>query len=207
MSARTPAAETGVMKEKGVCGPVCAGFRVNGPATRARERAGLAQRAGSGRTGLGQKSPAGEERGGRVVMDFRSKLGRSDAELGRKIGRGGAAQAIAAARNSVVVPMLVIGCGLPGLVGVLFRAGLGVSAAQMQRSMGIAADERERQHQDKASEKQRSHQARRPRSSRNSELLHSIDLGHMRSMPESGVAQFDLRAARAQISLTRSSTT
>ena len=69
---------------------------------------------------------------------------------------------------------------------VLFRAGSGVSATQMQRSMRVAADESERQHQDKASEKQRSHQARRPRSSGNSEWLHSTELDHMRGMPESG---------------------
>jgi hypothetical protein len=70
------------------------------------------------------------------------------------------------------------------VVEVLFRAGFGMSAAQMQSSMGVAADESERQHEDKASEEQRSHQARRPRPSRYSKLLHSIGLGHMPGMPE-----------------------
>jgi hypothetical protein len=42
-------------------------------------------------------------------MDLRPDLGPSDGELGWEIGRGNAAQAVAAARFSVIVPMLVIG--------------------------------------------------------------------------------------------------
>ena len=70
---------------------------------------GLTQRAGSGRTGLWQKRQAGEGRSQRVIMDLRPDLGPSDGELGWKIGRGSAAEAIAAARKSVIVAMLVIG--------------------------------------------------------------------------------------------------
>lgn len=167
----------------GLYAPACG---QTAPQPKGRRAPGLAQCAGSGRTGLWQKRQAGEGRAQHVIMDLRADLGPSDGELWRKIGRGSAAQAVAAARKSVIVPMLVIGCSRSGLVHVLFRAGSGVSATQMQRSMGVAADESERQHQDKASEKQRSHQARRPRSSRNSEWLHSTELGHMRGMPESG---------------------
>jgi hypothetical protein len=42
-------------------------------------------------------------------MDLCPDLGPSDGELGRKIGRGSAAQAVAAAGKSVMVPMLVSG--------------------------------------------------------------------------------------------------
>ena len=69
------------------------------------------------------------------------------------------------------------------MVDLLFKAGLGVSATQMQHSMGVAADESERQHQDKASQKQPSHQARRPRSSQDTSCC--IAYG---GMPESGSA-------------------
>jgi hypothetical protein len=105
VSARTPATETAVMKGRDVYGPVCAGLRANGPATQGAGAPGLAQRAGFGRPGLGQKRQAGEGRGQHVVMDLRPDFG----ELGWEIGRGSAAQAVAAARFSVIVPMLVIG--------------------------------------------------------------------------------------------------
>jgi hypothetical protein len=127
---------------KGVPRPACAGIWTNAPQPGARMRARLAQRAGSGRIGLGQKRPAGEGRGERVVVDLRPELCRSDAELGRKIGCRSTAQAVAAARNSVAVPMLVMGWNFSGVVDVLFRAGLGMRSAQMQRSMGIAVGER-----------------------------------------------------------------
>ena len=93
----------------GACGPVCAGLQANGPQPGARRAPGLAQRAGFGRTRVWQKRQAGEGRAQHVIMDFRPDLGPSDGELGRKIGRGRAAQAVAAALNSVIVPMLLIG--------------------------------------------------------------------------------------------------
>ena len=40
------------------------------------------------------------------------------------------------------------------MVRVLFRAGLGVSIAQMERGMGIAARKRERQQHDEATQEQ-----------------------------------------------------
>ena len=74
-----------------------------------RVRAGLAQRAGSGRTGLGQQRPAAEGRGECVVVNPCREFRRSDAELGWKIGCGGAAQAVAAARKRLAALMLVMG--------------------------------------------------------------------------------------------------
>ena len=118
-------------------------------------------------------------------MDLRSQLCRSDGGLGRKKGCGSATQAVAAARRSVVVPMLVIRRGCSGVVDVLFRTGIQVSGNQMQRGVSIAVGKRQRQQQDQASDKQRSHKSRRPRSSRDLALVHSITLGHMRGMPES----------------------
>jgi hypothetical protein len=97
------------MKGKGLAQPAGAGLQANSPVTRGARRAGLAQRAGSGRTGLGQQRPAEEGRGECVVVNPRREFCRSDAELEWKIGCGGAAQAVAAARNTMVVPMLVKG--------------------------------------------------------------------------------------------------
>ena len=74
-----------------------------------KSRRVLAQRTGSGRSRFGQKRAVREGRRQRVIMDLRPDLGPSDGELWRKIGRGSAAQAVAAARKSVIVPMLVIG--------------------------------------------------------------------------------------------------
>ena len=153
------------------------------PCNPGRRRApGLAQRDRSGRTGLGQDRPTGKRRGQRLVMDLRPQLCRSDGELGRKKGCGSAAQAVTAARRSVIVPMLVMRRGCSDVVDVLFRTGIQVSGNQMQRSVSIAVGERQRQQQDQASDKQRSHKTRRPRSSRNSSLLDNIDLGHRRVM-------------------------
>ena len=50
--------------------------------------------------------------------------------------------------------MLMLGFGFPVVVGVLLRAGLGVSGIQMQRGMGIAARKRERQQHDQAAQDQ-----------------------------------------------------
>ena len=119
----------------------------------AREHAGLAQRDRSGRTGLGQDRPTGKRRGQRLVMDLRPQLCSSDGELGRKKDCGSAAQAVAAARRSVIVPMLVMRRGCPDVMDVLFRTGIQVSRNQMQRGVSIAGGERQRQQQDQASDK------------------------------------------------------
>ena len=84
------------------------GFQANGPVTRGAARAGLTQRAGSRRGGVGPERPAGKGRGEGVIMDLRREFGRGDAELGRKIDGRAAAKAVAAARKSLVMPMLVM---------------------------------------------------------------------------------------------------
>jgi hypothetical protein len=87
-------------------------------------------------------------------MDFRRKFCRRDAELGREIVHGTAAEAIAAARKSLVVLMLMVRRGISAVVGVLFGARFGVRGIQMKRSMGIAARERERQQDHQAAQEQ-----------------------------------------------------
>src|SRR5215472_9906342 len=129
------------MRKEGVARAAnSAALRADGPATRGAARAGLAQRAGSGRIGVGQQCPAGHERVQGVVTDARRQVDGGDAELGRQVGGGGAAEAVAAAGKSLVMPMLmlVLRFGVPVMVGVLLRAGLVVSAVQMKRGMGVA---------------------------------------------------------------------
>ena len=143
-----------LFKGMGVCGRL---YRLTGkrPATRGGWRAGLAQRAGSGRIGLGPQRPAGKRRGERVITDLRREFGRRDGEFGRKIDGRAAAEAIAAAGKSFVVPMLVMRRALSGaVVPVLFRAKLAVSGIQMKRSMSVAARKCERQQHDQAAQKQ-----------------------------------------------------
>jgi hypothetical protein len=77
-------------------------------------------------------------------MDPRRQLSRRDAEDRCDIHGRTAAEAVAAARKSVVMAMLMERC-LPVVVGVLFGAGLVVSVIHMKRGMGVAADESERQ--------------------------------------------------------------
>ena len=129
-----------------------AGLETNGPATRGGWRAGLAQRAGSGRIGLGPKRAAGKRRGERVISDLRRQLGRRDAELGRKIDGRTAAEAVAAAGKSLVVRMLVERLCASALM--IFRARPAVSGIQMKRGMGIPADESQREEHDEAAQKQ-----------------------------------------------------
>jgi hypothetical protein len=50
------------------------------------------------------------------------------------------------------MPILMPGLGVPVMVGMLLRAGLGVSDVQMKRSMGITVRKRERQQQDQAAQ-------------------------------------------------------
>ena len=114
---------------------------------------GLAQCAASGRIGIGPQHPPGQGRGQRVVIDPRRQIGRRDTERGREIHGRAAAEAVAAARQPVVMPMLMGRC-LPVVVGMLFGAGLVVSAVEMKRGMGVAAHEGERQQQNQAAEKQ-----------------------------------------------------
>jgi len=71
-------------------------------------RAGLAQRATSGRIGVGTELPAGKGCSGRVVMELRREFGGRDAGIGRKINGRAAAEAVAAARKAIVVPVLVM---------------------------------------------------------------------------------------------------
>ena len=131
-----------------------AGLETNGPATRGGWRAGLAQRAGSRRIGLGPQRPAGEGSGERVIMDLRRQFGRRDAEPGRKIDGRAAAEAVAAAGKSFVVRMLMERLCVSALVPMLFRARLAVNGVQMKRGMGIAARKRERQQHDEAAQEQ-----------------------------------------------------
>ena len=80
-------------------------------------------------------------------MDSRRQVDGRDAERGRQVGRGGAAEAVAAAGKSLVMPMLMLMLrfGFPVVVGVLLGTGSAVSDVQMKRSMGVAAGESERQ--------------------------------------------------------------
>ena len=72
------------------------------------------------------------------------QIGRRDSERGSNINGRAAAEAVAAARKSVVMAVLMERC-LSVVVGMLFRAWLVVSIVQMKRGMGVAADESDRQ--------------------------------------------------------------
>ena len=124
--------------------PAVSGLQANGPATRGAVRAGLDQRAGSGRIGIGLQRPAGQECCQGVVLDMRPQTGRRDTEDWRNIHGRAAAEAVAAARKSVVMAMLMER-RFAMVVGMLLRARLVVSVVQMKRSMGVAADKSERQ--------------------------------------------------------------
>lgn len=128
------------------------GLYANGPATRGATRAGLAQCAGSRRIGIGRQRPAGQGCDQGVVMDPRRQLSRRVTERGSKIHGRAAAEAVAAARKSVV--MTLMERRLSVTVGVLFRAGLVMSGVQMKRSVGVAAYKSERQQQDQAAQEQ-----------------------------------------------------
>ena len=87
-------------------------------------------------------------------MDLRRQIGRRDSEDGSDINGRAAAEAVAAACKSVVMPML-LERRLFAVVGMLLRAGLAVSIVEMKRSVGVAADESERQQQDQATQEER----------------------------------------------------
>ena len=121
------------------------GLQANGPATRGAVRAGLDQRAGSGRIGIGLQRPAGKRHRQGVVLDMRRQIGRRDTEDWRNIHGRAAAEAVAAAHKAVVMTMLMERRFSVVVVGMLLGTGLVVSAVQMKRSMGVATDESDRQ--------------------------------------------------------------
>jgi len=86
-------------------------------------------------------------------MDLRRQIGRRDSEDGSDINGRAAAEAVAAACKSVVMPML-LERRLFAVVGMLLRAGLAVSIVEMKRSVGVAADESERQEQNEPAQEQ-----------------------------------------------------
>src|SRR5215469_4234297 len=102
------------------------------------------QRPSSGRIRIGLQRPAGQERGEGVVLDMRPQIGWRDTEDWRNIHGRAAAEAVAAARKSVVMAMLMER-RFTVVVGMLLRARLVVSVVQMKRRMGVAADKSERQ--------------------------------------------------------------
>ena len=77
-------------------------------------------------------------------MDPRREIGRRDTEDWRNIHGGAAAEAVAAARKSVVMAVLMKRC-LSVVVSMLLGAGLVVSSVQMKRGIGVAAGESDRQ--------------------------------------------------------------
>jgi hypothetical protein len=85
-------------------------------------------------------------------VNARQQIGGSHVERRREIYGGAAAETVAAAGKSPVMPILMPGLGVPVMVGMLLRAGLGVSDVQMKRSMGITVRKRERQQQDQAAQ-------------------------------------------------------
>jgi len=83
------------------------------------------------------------------------QIGRRDVKRGSKIRGGAAAEAVAAARESVV-ELILMERRFPVVVGMLLRARGAVRVVQMKRSMGVATDESERQQQDQAAQGQAS---------------------------------------------------
>ena len=81
------------------------------------------------------------------------QIGRRDSERGSNISGRAAAEAVAAARKSVVMAVLMKRC-FSVVVRMLLRAGLVMSTVQMKRGVGVAADESERQQQDQAAQEQ-----------------------------------------------------
>ena len=86
-------------------------------------------------------------------MDPCRQIGRRDTKCGSEIHGRTTAEAVAAARKSMVMPMLVKR-RLSLVVGMLLRARIVVSRVQMKRGMGVAADESQRQQQDQAAQEQ-----------------------------------------------------
>ena len=82
---------------------------------------------------------------------MRPEIGRRETEDWCNIHGRAATEAVAAARKSVVMAMLMER-RLSVMVGVLFGARLVMSGVQMKRSMGVAAYESERHQQDQAAQ-------------------------------------------------------
>ena len=80
-------------------------------------------------------------------MNPRRKMSRRDTERRGNIDGRAAAEAVAAARKSVVTAMLMKR-RLSVVMGLLLGAGLLVNAVQMKHGVGVAADESERQQHD-----------------------------------------------------------
>ena len=78
-------------------------------------------------------------------MNLRRQIGQRDTEDWRNIHGRAAAEAVAAARKSVVMTMLMER-RFSVMVGMLLGAWLVMSIVQMKRGMGVAADESDRQH-------------------------------------------------------------
>ena len=72
------------------------------------------------------------------------QIGRRDSERGSNINGRAAAEAVTAARKSVVMAMLMKR-RFTVVMGMLFGAGLVVSTVQMKRGIGVAAGESDRQ--------------------------------------------------------------
>ena len=121
------------------------------PATRGAARAGLAQCAASRRICIGRQRPTRQGCDQRVVMYPHRQLSRCESERGSKIHDRAAAEAVTAARKSLLMSMLMER-RLSVMVGVLFGARLVMSGVQMKRSMGVAAYESERHQQDQAAQ-------------------------------------------------------
>lgn len=85
-------------------------------------------------------------------MNAHRQIGRRHAKRGQEIYGGAAAETVAAAGSSLVVPVLMFGFAV--MMGMFLGAGLGMSDVQMKRGMGIAGRERERQQQDQAAQKE-----------------------------------------------------
>ena len=77
-------------------------------------------------------------------MDPRRKIGRRSTGDWRNIHGRAAAEAVAAACESVVMAVLMERC-LPVVVGMLLGTWLVMSIVQMKRGMRVAADESDRQ--------------------------------------------------------------
>jgi hypothetical protein len=90
-------------------------------------------------------------------MDLRRELCRAHAELRGKINSRAAAETVATVRETLVALMLMVRGVFSSMVGVLFRAGLGVNGAQMKHGVSIAARKCERQQQDQTAREQGLH--------------------------------------------------
>jgi len=85
-------------------------------------------------------------------MNAGRQIGRREPERGGNVEGGAAAEAVATARKSLVVPMLMLRSGLALVVSMFLGARIVVSGVQMKRGMSVAAGESERQDHDQATQ-------------------------------------------------------